>query len=322
MNQGSDELAGMKILVVDDVLQNIEILIQTLRQKNYQLSFSNSGVKALELAPKLLPDLILLDIMMPEMDGIETCRRLKADEATRDIPIIFITAKSDGDDVVRGFEVGAVDYITKPFNLEEVRVRVETHLRLRKTLKDKDALIKELEDTREILENTAKYDFLTNILSRKYLEEEMLELVGSDEQASIPFSVIVADIDGVGDINERYGREVGDHVIISSSSILNENLPENAILGRWSSEEFLIFLSGVKLNEGREVAENIRSQFENKDIHYNQIEIPLTMSFGVSQLKTGMSIDEVIHRAEKNLKKSKELGKNKVFASDSDEPDA
>ena len=304
---------------MDDVVQNIEVLLQTLKQKNYQLSFSNNGVKALELAPKFLPDLILLDVMMPEMDGIETCRRLKADEATRDIPIIFITAKTEMDDVIRGFEVGGVDYITKPFNLREVQVRVETHLRLRKTLKDKDALIRELEDTREILENTAKYDYLTNILSRKYLEEEMLGLVGSDEQDSKPFSIIVADIDGVGDINERYGREVGDHVIISSSSILNETLPENAILGRWSSEEFLIFLSGAELNAGREVAEMLRSKFEDNDIHYNQIEIPLTMSFGVGQFKTGMSIDEVVRRAEKNLKKSKELGKNKVVASDNDE---
>jgi len=319
MNYNDIDLAGMKILVVDDVLQNIEILLQTLKQKNYQLSFSNSGVEALELAPKLLPDLILLDIMMPEMDGIETCRRLKADEETRDIPVIFITAKADTEDVVMGFEAGGVDYITKPFNLEEVRVRVETHLRLRKTIKDKDALIRELEDTREILENTAKFDFLTNILSRKYLEEEMSGLVDLDEKASKSFSIIIADIDGVGDINELYGRDVGDHVIISSSSILSENLPENAILGRWSSEEFLIFLSGAELNEGREVAEKLRGQFENKNIHYNQIDIPLTMSFGVSQFKTGMNIDEVVRRAEKNLKKSKELGKNKVIASDTDE---
>ena len=319
MNQNSDDLSGMKILVVDDVPQNIEILLQTLKQKNYQISFSNSGEKTLELVPKILPDLILLDIMMPGMDGIETCKRLKADEATRDIPIIFITAKIQTDDVVRGFEVGGVDYITKPFHLEEVKVRVETHLRLRKTIKDKDALIRELQDTREILENTAKYDFLTNILSRKYMEEEISGLVGPDEQASKPFSIIVADIDGVGAINERYGRDVGDQVIISSSSILSENLPENGLLGLWSSEEFLIFLSGAELNEGREVAEKLRRQFENKDLHYNQIEIPLTMSFGVSQFKTGMNIDEVVHRAEKNLKKSKELGRNKVIASDFDE---
>ena len=149
MNQDSNDLSGMKILVVDDVIQNIEILLQTLKSQNYQLSFSNSGVKALELAPEFLPDLILLDVMMPEMDGIETCRRLKADEVTRDIPIIFISAKTEAEDVIKGFEAGCVDCITKPFNLGEVQVRVATQLRLRKRLKDKDDLISELKALRK-----------------------------------------------------------------------------------------------------------------------------------------------------------------------------
>lgn len=91
MNQDSNDLSGMKILVVDDVIQNIEILLQTLKSQNYQLSFSNSGVKALELAPEFLPDLILLDVMMPEMDGIETCRSLKADEVTRGTSRLFLS---------------------------------------------------------------------------------------------------------------------------------------------------------------------------------------------------------------------------------------
>ena len=143
MNPKSDDLSGMQILLVDDVPLNIEVLFQTLKLKNYQISMANSGVKALELIPKLQPDLILLDIMMPGMDGIETCRRLKDDESTRDIPIIFITAKTETEDVVAGFKAGGVDYITKPFHLEEVLARVETHLRLRKTLRDKDNLISE-----------------------------------------------------------------------------------------------------------------------------------------------------------------------------------
>ncbi len=99
MNPKSDDLSGMQILLVDDVPLNIEVLFQTLKLKNYQISMANSGVKALELIPKLQPDLILLDIMMPGMDGIETCRRLKDDESTRDIPIIFITAKTETEDV-------------------------------------------------------------------------------------------------------------------------------------------------------------------------------------------------------------------------------
>ncbi|MBT7937277.1 MAG: response regulator, partial [Nitrospina sp.] len=147
MKPKTDDLSGMKILLVDDVIFNIEILLHTLKLRDYQISVANSGAKALELVPKIQPDLILLDIMMPEMDGIEVCRRLKDDESTRDIPIIFVTAKTGAEDVVEGFKVGGVDYISKPFRLEEVLARVETHLRLRKTLRDKDDLISELRDT-------------------------------------------------------------------------------------------------------------------------------------------------------------------------------
>lgn len=120
MKNEDNELAGMKILLVDDVPLNIEILFQTLKTKNYEISMANRGVKALELVPKFQPDLILLDVMMPEMDGFETCRRLKADQSTHDIPVIFITAKSEIKDIAEGFKVGGLDYITKPFSLEEV----------------------------------------------------------------------------------------------------------------------------------------------------------------------------------------------------------
>jgi len=120
-----------RILIVDDTLQNLQVLGTILREKGYQLNVAQNGQKALEMAVNALPDLILLDIMMPEMDGMEACRRLKAQEITRDIPIIFLTAKVETDDIVKGFELGAVDYITKPFNAHELLARVHTHLQLR-----------------------------------------------------------------------------------------------------------------------------------------------------------------------------------------------
>jgi CheY-like chemotaxis protein len=144
MKPDSNNLKGMKVLLVDDVPFNIEVLYQTLKSKEYQISIANNGLDALKLIPKLQPDLILLDIMMPGIDGIETCRRLKADESTKDIPIIFVTAKTDTESMLERFKVGGVDYITKPFQLEVVLARVETHLTLAKALKDKDNLISEL----------------------------------------------------------------------------------------------------------------------------------------------------------------------------------
>jgi len=256
MNPKSDDLSGMQILLVDDVPLNIEVLFQTLKLKNYQISMANSGVKALELIPKLQPDLILLDIMMPGMDGIETCRRLKDDESTRDIPIIFITAKTETEDVVAGFKAGGVDYITKPFHLEEVLARVETHLRLRKTLRDKDNLISELRDTHEVLMNSARMDLLTGLHNRLGLEEKLCQEQSRSQRTGKSFSMILADIDHINKINEEFGMNIGDQVIIRTAVILTESVRNHDLVSRWSSEEFLILLPETALEDAKLLAEN------------------------------------------------------------------
>ena len=117
------------ILVVDDQPMNLKVIASVLGI-DYSLSIANNGTNALKMLENGLPDLILLDIMMPDMDGYEVCRRIKANEKTKDIPIIFLTAKTDIDDIIKGFDLGAVDYITKPFNPTEMRVRVVNHLNL------------------------------------------------------------------------------------------------------------------------------------------------------------------------------------------------
>src|SRR6478672_9322330 len=117
-----------RILVVDDTPANIQTLSATLKAKGYQVSVATGGRQALEAVERIRPDLILLDVMMPEVDGFETCRRLKASEATKKIPVIFLTARTEVADIVKGFELGAVDYVAKPFNTHELLARVHTHL--------------------------------------------------------------------------------------------------------------------------------------------------------------------------------------------------
>ena len=124
------------ILIVDDTLQNIQVLGTMLRAEDYQVSVAMNGQQALEGTARVDPDLILLDVMMPEMDGIEVCKRLKADEKTKDIPVIFLTALTEIDDRMRGFDVGGADYVTKPFEGPELLRRVETHLTLHQTMKE------------------------------------------------------------------------------------------------------------------------------------------------------------------------------------------
>jgi PAS domain S-box-containing protein len=143
------DLSGAKVLMVDDTPANIDVLRKVLSIEGYRLSFANSGEKALKIVERAIPDLILLDVMMPGMDGFETCRHLKADEKTQDIPIIFITAKTDMEDLVEGFKAGAVDYITKPFRQEEVCMRVRTHLQTRILMTQRESLLQNIQANEE-----------------------------------------------------------------------------------------------------------------------------------------------------------------------------
>jgi CheY-like chemotaxis protein len=143
------KLRGMKVLIVDDIQENIDNLIITLESEGYDITTATSGEKALQLANDFLPDLVLLDVEMGGIDGFETCRRLKQNEFTNDIPVIFVTASVDLKDVDQGFLCGGVDYISKPFRHEEVCARVRTHLHLRALVKQQQSLIIELQDALE-----------------------------------------------------------------------------------------------------------------------------------------------------------------------------
>ena len=130
-----------RILVVDDTPANIQALAGTLKDQGYQISVATNGKQALEVVGRVRPDLILLDVMMPEMDGFETCRRLKASQPTRDIPVIFLTARTETEDIVKGFELGAVDYVPKPFNAPELLARVNTHLTMDRLHRENERLL-------------------------------------------------------------------------------------------------------------------------------------------------------------------------------------
>ena len=168
MNQKYEGLIGKKILVVDDTPANIDILLQTLEPEGYKISVASSGEVALDLVSQARPDLILLDIMMPGMDGYETCRRLKSENSTSEIPIIFITAKNETIDIVKGFSSGGVDFITKPFRHEEVSARIRTHLQLSvlmKQLEVKNRQLEELNDLKNKFLGMASHDLRNPIAS-------------------------------------------------------------------------------------------------------------------------------------------------------------
>lgn len=139
----ADQPKDDRILIVDDTPRNIQVLGTILKEQGYQINVAQNGLQALDVVQKVTPDIILLDVMMPELDGFETCQRLKADPATENIPVIFLTAKVETEDVIRGFELGAVDYVTKPFNPTELLARVDTHLTLYKLKRNLEQLVED-----------------------------------------------------------------------------------------------------------------------------------------------------------------------------------
>jgi len=147
----STDEKSARILIVDDAPENIQILGVMLKKENYQINVAQSGPKALEILEQVLPNLILLDITMPEMDGYEVCERIKQNPLTKDIPVIFLTAKTETESIVRAFDVGAVDYLTKPFRKKELLVRVRTHLELRRSKQELEQALAEIKTLKGII---------------------------------------------------------------------------------------------------------------------------------------------------------------------------
>ena len=183
------------ILIVEDNKKNIQVLAKALEKEKYNISIAHNGVQALSLINKSKPDLILLDIMMPEMDGFETCKRLKADTATKDIPVIFLTAKDQTSDIVKGFELGAVDYLVKPAHSAELLIRVKTHLELKQ---HKELLKKEnrkLLDDRSTLMQYFSEDVADNLIKKGMQDQLSGEI--------LPVSVLFLDIRNFTTISEK-----------------------------------------------------------------------------------------------------------------------
>mgnify|MGYP006414143001 FL=1 len=190
-----------RILIVDDTLQNIQVLGTILREQGYQLNVAQNGKQALESVQKVHPDLILLDVMMPEMDGFETCQHLKADPETADIPVIFLTAKIETDDIVKGFELGAVDYVTKPFTATELLRRARTHLELSQLRRNLEQLVdertEELAATNRIYSHFVPREFLL------ILEHDNILGVQLGDQVRMDMTILFSDIVSFTELSEK-----------------------------------------------------------------------------------------------------------------------
>ena len=302
-------LSGMEILIIDDEINNINLLSRILEEGGYS---NVSGITdPLEFANNLdnyHPDLILLDVVMPGLDGFELCERLKTHSNTQDTPIIFVTAMADTNNLVKGFDSGGVDYIIKPFKEKEIFARVKTHLYLKKLITEKIELIRELD-------SLSRIDPLTGISNRR----DILEVLNNEqfryERYGKIFALIMGDIDHFKKINDQYGHDTGDYILKGVADNLKEKIRKIDFISRWGGEEFLIVLPETNLAGAAKAAESILKSLQNKKFEHNGQNLSVTMSFGVS-CHTGkdMTLDELLKMADERLYAAKERGRNQIVS--------
>ena len=263
-----------KIFIIDDAPENIRMLMETLKE-DYAIVPATDGEKAIKmLQAHALPDLILLDIIMPGDDGYEICRRLKSDEITKDIPIIFITAKDREEDEVMGLKLGAVDYITKPFCMPVVKARVNTHIELKKH-RDKLKLLSDL-------------DGLTGIPNRRRFDEYMNIQWQYAQRSQTFLALIMIDIDHFKAYNDLFGHGRGDDCLKKVAKTLFEtvNRPTDMV-ARYGGEEFACLLPVTDIDGAVKIAEEMRLNILALSIPHEHPSPDgrVTVSFGAASIK-------------------------------------
>ncbi len=289
------------ILIVDDVAKNLQVLGTILSKQNYKIAAANNGEQAIKIANTTLPDLILLDIMMPGIDGYEVCARLKKDPRTKGISIIFLTAKTEPEDIVKGFEAGAVDYVVKPFNSIELLARVKTHLELKIS---KDLLKIKNEQLREL----AITDSMTGLYNHRYIIDSLSERITEAKRYRQLLSVAMLDIDYFKKVNDNYGHFFGDFVLVRISTIIEESIRKTDIAGRYGGEEYLIIFTNTDKKSALNTLERIRKSIEKEK--WDKKDLVITISGGLSELKDE-DYSKLIIKTDNLLYKAKKNGRNR-----------
>lgn len=307
-----------KILIADDSPTNLK-LISGILMNRYDTIYAKNGPCCLNSAIDDKPDLILLDVMMPDIDGYEVCRMLKSDVRTSNIPVIFITSRKDMADVVKGFEAGGVDYITKPFNSLELIARIDTHVALVSAVNDLktyseslELLSQQLLEKTKVLDTLVRTDFLTGLANRLHILEQLKREESRFNRGTPLCSVIIGDIDNFKQINDTYGHETGDCVLKAVADVFKNNTRKQDVVARWGGEEFLFLLPETSGDAAYKVAEKIRIAVEHTSIPVQPGELNVTMTFGVCEFMTDLSVDGTIRLADNALYKGKTNGRNCV----------
>ncbi len=290
----NDEKSQKTVLVVDDTESNLDMVLAILQ--DYDVIPCTSGADALSIIKEEPVDLVLLDILMPEMDGYTVCTRLKSDVSTQEIPIIFITAKTDEESIEKAYELGGADYVTKPFKPKELLARVKVQLRLQDVIRELDFL--------------ATRDNLTGLYNRRKFFE-LGEVLFNDATENL--YALMIDIDHFKKINDQYGHSVGDIALKKVTSVISDMVPPDAVFGRLGGEEFAVLFLSENHDTTKEITSKILKAVAEATIPLKDGgSFSCTISIGVAcKQESTSSIDGLLKDADMTLYEAKESGRNK-----------
>jgi diguanylate cyclase (GGDEF)-like protein len=294
----------MTVAVVDDSRENILILNELLKDF-CEVIVATSGREGVELIIAKTPDLVLLDIRMDDISGFEVCRRLKEDEHTQHIPVIFITALDDEEDEKYGLKIGAIDYIRKPFSSHIVRARVTNHLKLK--------------EQSDILRNLSMLDGLTGLPNRRLMESFLASEWKRCGRNSTPLSIIMIDIDYFKPFNDKYGHLSGDECLKAVATALSDSIQRPGdIVARYGGEEFIAILPGTGMEGASHLAERMRHNVSALNIPHelSRVAKNVTTCVGVATAEScreGSPLD-LTKAADEHLYIAKEGGRNRVVS--------
>jgi len=284
------------VLVVDDVPDSIEILNQILAEENRVL-FALNGETGIAIARTQTPDIILLDVSMPGMDGYQVCRELKADPDTRDIPIIFVTGKDQDEDQELGFKIGAADYLTKPVRPATVKVRVKNQLQIR--------------NSEQLILHQALYDGLTKLPNRSLSMDRLRYAIAQDVRNQLKTALLFIDLDKFKKINDTLGHDAGDQLLIDTAVRFKQCVRKVDTVGRLGGDEFVIILPGLEqIDDAKKVAENIIRLFSLPRM-LSGMEVVTTVSIGIAfSPDDSEDYKQLLTNADTAMYQSKEAGRN------------
>lgn len=306
------------ILIVDDQIVSQLFLQKMLSKNGYQVITALNAKIALNIINDTLPSLILLDIMMPEMNGYELCAHLKNNQKTNNIPIIFLTSLDEIEDKIKAFEVGGVDYITKPYQEQEVIVRIETHLkikRLQEQLKYQNEL---LQKANEQLKKLCIIDELTQIINRRGFEQTFYQEWRRMAREKQYLSLIICDIDYFKLYNDKYGHQQGDKCLKKVAQTINNCARRPAdLVARYGGEEFVIVLPNTPSEGAIHVAELILIKIIQLEIPHEASKISqyVTLSLGISSMipRIDYRHENLLKSADQALYEAKNQGRNRLI---------